>query len=787
MAPRDFLPDYWSSALWPLGAHVDGDTTSFSVQAPAATRVVVEIFDAATGVDASHRTVLAQNPADGIWRARVGGVGHGAYYGFRAWGSAWPFDEEWRPGGTAGFVDDLDAAGNRFNPNKLLLDPYGREISHTQHSALVTADGQSGAMFDGGDATYGDGPARAFDTARWAPKSIVIHDSTPTGARPEIAPEDRLIYEAHVKFLTAHPTAARLGELLASTPGFEGVGDVPDELRGTYLGAARWAPYLKALGFTTVELLPVQENSSSDAPASAGQRNAWGYMTIGFFAPSRAYAYDRSPGGPTREFKEMVRAFHDAGLQVYSDVVYNHTGEGGNVPGNPGRTSFCSFGGLATADYYVLTPDHQLVDGATGCGNQINVSSAITTHLITDSLMYWVKHMGIDGFRFDLAPVLGRLPDAAPRGDWDAQRRFFRDSPLLNEIAAGARSLGLAVIAEAWDLWGYEVGDFPEGWAEWNGHFRDAVRQFAKGAGNADALMRTLNGDYRLYADQGGPALAVNFVDAHDGFTMADLASYNGKLNGQPWPFGPTDGGSDSNDSWDSGGDAALRRQRIRNFWTLLLLSRGVPMVVAGDEYGRTQNGNNNPWSLDSPGVWNNWAQAVTNAPDRVPVDPAEPDWAYHDNLGVALTPSGVNPILPLARFLTWLRASHQGLRQAHYGDVHGGGDGVSYLYTRPDGSSPHDGDRALRLVIDAHPSVGPNLVVLINMAASFVDFALPQPEAGASWVLLADTATWAEPTGNHWAPEEASVISGHYQVHAWSVAVLIEHGPGALPLQQVD
>jgi len=767
----------WAAATWPLGAHFDANSssTTFAVTAPAATRVQLEIYARATGAG-PVAVVDAQRGPDGTWRARLTGVGPGAHYGYRVWGPGWTVDPAWTPGSAAGFVADIGPGGERFNPNKLLTDPYAREISHSPASPEVAAAGADAGIFGWGPRDYRGRPLREWETAAYAPKAIVVADATPTGTKPKVAAQDAIIYEAHVRNLTSHPSATQLHTLLSGLPRFAGVGDVPAHLQGTYAGAALLAPYLKALGVTTLELLPVHETSGSELDTT-GSSNHWGYMTLGFFAPNRQYAADKSPGGPTREFKAMVRAFHDAGIEVYLDVVYNHTGEGGNW-GDGDTVGFTSFGGFATPDYYVLTDTGLLVDGATGCGNQTDLSSPVAQRLVLESLAYWCDEMGVDGFRFDLAPVLGRLPDAAPREAWGEQRRFHSEHPMLTAIRDLAAARDIEVIAEAWDLWGYEVGNFPDGWGEWNGRYRDAVRRYLKGDGNTGTFMAMMNGDYQGFRDQGGPQRSINFVTAHDGFCLLDLVSYDGKVNGQPWPFGPSDGGSDSNDSWGSGGNQTFVRQRLRNFMVALILARGVPMMCSGDEFARTQNGNNNPYNLNTIGMWNNWAAAATNAPTQAAV--GVEGAAYHDTFGVAAAPAGVNPHLVFTTYLTALRRSHPGLRQRSYGDAELGGTDVSYVFTQPQSAdAPTDGDRAVRLWIDASPVGGSDLLVLINMADQAVRFGVPAAAEGVAWHRIVDTASHFEAGYNCWALEKSDVIVGDYAAAPWSIVVLSEGAPG--------
>ncbi|MCP5306966.1 MAG: glycogen-debranching protein [Chromatiaceae bacterium] len=767
-------PDTWSGADFPLGAHYDGTDVTFAVYSRHATRILLEIYLAPTGASARYDYWLQRNPRDDIWRARLAAVPPGTLYAFRCWGPNWEYRSDWRRGNSAaGFISDVDAHGNRFNPNKALFDPYARELSHDKETPAMRAAGLHGGIYATGGGDCFAAVCREYDTAAWVPKGIVIApDSTSTGERPRLPPEKAVIYEAQVRGLTRHPSASRLRTHLAGIPGFDAVVDVPPDYRGTYAGAAYMAKYLKALGYTTIELLPVHETSNDDNPDDRPGGNYWGYMTFGYFAPDRRYARDRSAGGPTREFKQMVRAFHEEGIEVYLDVVFNHTGEGGNWGSND-VTGFVSFGGFDAVEYYQTTDSHYLVDGATGCGNQLNFSSQVTRDLVLDSLLYWLEEMGVDGFRFDLAPVLGRTPDAAQREDWDQQKRFFSRHALLDDIRDLGESHQVEMIAEAWDLWGYEVGNFPAGWGEWNGRYRDAVRGFLKGDGNTAAFVEQLNGDYHNFNDQGGPQRSINFVVAHDGFTLLDLVSYNRKNNLVDWPFGPSDGGNDDNLSWDSGGDHALRRQRLRNFWTVQFFSRGVPMTVWGDEFGRTQNGNNNPYNIDSVATWSNYAMAASARPTALPTDGGG---AYHDNFGHAASVDGRNVLLRFVAFVAHLRQSHPCLRQRKYGDWWlDTGEDVTYLFQAPDGlSNLRSGDRSVRLLVDGSGIGDVDFLLLINMQASSCDFRL-HPVSARSWVRIIDTAEWAEGLGNCWDPEDAETISGSYTVHPYSVVVLQE------------
>ena len=776
-------PSAWARADYPLGAHWGRGGTTFAVYARHASRVLLEIHSDAIGSDCRYDYWMAQGE-DGIWRARLRGVEPGTLYGFRCWGPNWPFVPAWARGNSnAGFVCDVDADGHRFNPNKLLFDPYARELSHDRETPEIKERfGHHAGMYGSGPGLYaGSGdrhppvPRRDVDTGRWAPKALVIHDRTSYGRKPRVAQKDAVIYEAHVRGLTRHPSTTRLSALLAGIPGFERVGNVPDALRGTYAGAARMAPYLRALGVTTIELLPVHEFANDLNPeGSPGwdraldeppHGNYWGYMTYGYFAPDIRYAFDRSPGGPTREFKEMVRAFHDEGLEVYLDVVYNHTGEGGIWESSGDTAELLSFRGFDNADYYALTPGGRYYWDSTGCGNNLDASKRVVQQLILDSLAYWSRDMGVDGFRFDLATVLGRT---APGFAFEGR------SALLAEIAVQAERDGIEVIAEAWDLGGYHVGDFPAGWAEWNGAYRDAVRRFLKGDGNAYAFMTAVNGDYHRFVDQGGPHKSVNFITAHDGFTLMDLVSYSDRNNQIPWPFGPSDGGADSNLSWDSGGDRALRRQRLRGFLTVLMFSRGVPMIVSGDEFGRTQNGNNNPYKIDSIGVWNNYDMLATTRPTATPTGGSG---RYHDNYGDDRHPRGRNGLLQFFQCLAATRASCASLRVDRFADLAlDTGNDVTHWFKREDGRADlRDGDRCVHWRIDGSGIGERDLLLLVNMYWSSVEFSVPPSHDGRQWVRLIDTASWAEPQGNCWPVDRADPMSGRYVVHPYSVVVMQE------------
>ncbi len=772
----------WAALRFPPGAHWKDDCVRFGLRSMHASRVVIEVFGENLGQTAVCSFVLAKG-ADNTFRAVIEGLPLGTLYGYRCWGPNWVYDPCWRPGRIDGFRADVDGRGNRFNPNKLLIDPYARELSHDRENPAMKGAGHHAQMYGTGPGLYsglGSTPSvrRAFDTAPWAPKSVVVADKTPCGVKPRIPQKDLIIYETHLRGLTKHPSTARLSQLLRGHSGFDAVANIPDEFRGTYRGAGLMAPYLRALGITSVEFLPVHEtandlNSEELAPDRTAvdppSGNYWGYMTYGYFAPDRRYAFDRSYGGPTREFKAMVRAFHEAGLEVYIDVVYNHHGEGGLWNGDANTAEVLSLRGVDNASYYALTGAGKRHYWETsGCGNNLNCSHPMVRDLIRDSIKYWTLEMGVDGLRFDLAAVLGR--------EAHVNYQFRSDAQLLKCIGELSRTHDVKIIAEAWDTAESHVGAFPAEWAEWNGNFRDAVRNFLRGDRNAThAFMDAVNGGYHQFGELRGPHKAVNFVCAHDGFTLLDLVSYNDKNNVQPWPFGPSDGGSDDNLSWDSGGDHALRRQRMRNFLTVQLMSRGVPMLVGGDEFGRTQNGNNNPYKLDSVATWLNYAAVATHAPTRIPT---EGPGSYSDNFGCHQSSQRGNGWFRFVCFMLRLRRTHTALRQDKYADmVVNAGDDVTMIFRAIDGvHGPEAQSRTIQWYIDGSSVGDCDFLVLLNTEERVHSFELMAPDTGTCWQRIVDTASWAETNDNFWTLSERRSPRFYggdgYGVHSHSVVV---------------
>src|SRR5664279_2172886 len=546
----------WPGTAYPLGATYDGSGTNFALFSETADRVELCLFDR-EGTEA--RIVLPE--VDGfVWHAFLPGVEPGQRYGYRVHG---PRDVSW---------------GQRCNPNKLLLDPYAKAIDGT----IDWDESLFGYHFGDPDRVNDD------DSAARMPKCVVISPFFDWGVDrpPRHAYADSVIYETHVKGLTQlHPK-------------------VPEELRGTYAGIAHPAviDHLADLGVTAVELMPVHHFVNDSFLVDKGLSNYWGYNTISFFAPDFKYASSTNPGTSVQEFKAMVRALHEADIEVILDVVYNHTGEGNHM----GPT--LSFRGIDNAAYYRLvedSPRHYM--DYTGTGNTLNVRHPHTLQLIMDSLRYWVTEMHVDGFRFDLAATLARE-------FYDVNRlsSFFeivQQDPVVSQVK---------LIAEPWDVGpgGYQVGNFPPLWTEWNGKYRDTVRDFWRGEhATIGEFAARLTGSADLYETSGRrPGASINFVTAHDGFTLRDLVSYNEKHNEANGD--DNSDGESHNRSWNCGAEGptrikavnALRAQQRRNFLATLVLSQGVPMICHGDEIGRTQKGNNNGYCQDNELTWMDWS-----------------------------------------------------------------------------------------------------------------------------------------------------------------------------------
>ena len=548
--------EVWPGRPYPLGATYDGAGTNFSLFSEVAEAVELCLFD-----DEGGETRIPLTEVDGFcWHAYLPRVGIGQRYGFRVHGP-------WDP-----------ARGHRCNPNKLLLDPYAKAIDGgvDWHPACFPHD------FDDPDRRNDE------DSAPHVPKCVVVNPYFDWGGdrSPDVPLHETVIYEMHVKGFTAtHP-------------------GIPEPLRGTYAGLAHPVAieYLTSLGVTAVELQPVHQFVHDYALVQRGLRNYWGYNSIGFFAPHDEYSSSGSGGSQVQEFKAMVKALHEAGIEVILDVVYNHTAEGNHLG------PMLSFKGIDNAAYYRLVPDDRAhYYDTTGTGNSLNMAHPHTLQLIMDSLRYWVTEMHVDGFRFDLAATLARQFH-----DVDRLSSFFdivQQDPVISQVK---------LIAEPWDLGegGYQVGNFPPLWSEWNGKYRDTVRDVWRGEPSVvGELAYRLTGSSDLYQGNSRlPVASVNFVTAHDGFTLADLVSYNEKHN-EANGEGNRDGES-HNRSWNCGVEGptddpavlALRARQQRNLLATLFLSQGVPMLLYGDEVGRTQHGNNNAYCQDNEVSWFDWA-----------------------------------------------------------------------------------------------------------------------------------------------------------------------------------
>ena len=553
----------WPGRPYPLGATWDGGGTNFSLFSEHAERVQLCLFD-----DDSEETRIELTERRALnWHCYLPGVGPGQRYGFRVHGPYAPLE------------------GQRFNPAKLLLDPYAKAIdgivdwAHDANVLPYVPTGEEDADLEADDED---------DTAAM-PKSVVIDDAFIwEGDRPPRIPfADTIIYETHVKgFTMGHP-------------------GVREDLRGTYAGFASEAAiaYLSDLGVTAVELLPVHHISDESFLFERGLRNYWGYSTIGYLSPHSEYAATGRRGEQVREFKGMVKALHRAGIEVILDVVYNHTAEGNHLG------PMLSFKGVDNASYYRLMPDdpRHYMD-FTGTGNSLNPVHPSVLRLIMDSLRYWVTECHVDGFRFDLASALAR-----EFFDVDRLSAFFdtiHQDPVVSQVK---------LIAEPWDVGpgGYQVGNFPVLWSEWNGVYRDVMRDYWRGFANSGEFAERLSGSSDLYGSDGRkPFASINFITAHDGFTLADLVSYNEKLNEAN--LEDNHDGTDDNRSWNCGVEGetddpavlALRRRQRRNFLTTLLISQGTPMLLGGDEIGRTQRGNNNAWCQDNEVSWYDWSDS---------------------------------------------------------------------------------------------------------------------------------------------------------------------------------
>jgi glycogen operon protein len=671
--------EIWPGSAYPLGATYDGSGTNFAVFSEVAERVELCLFD---GDGVETRIPLPELDSH-VWHGFIPGIEPGQRYGYRVHGPNRPAD------------------GLRCNPNKLLLDPYAKAIDgRTEwHEALF------GYHFGEPDSVNDD------DSADYLPKCIVINPYFDWGVDrpPRHGYADLVVYETHVKGMTQqHP-------------------EVPANLRGSYAGLAHPSviTHLKNLGVNAVELMPVHQFTNDATLIERGLSNYWGYNTISFFAPDSKYASGTTAGSQVQEFKSMVRTLHEADIEVILDVVYNHTGEGNHL----GPT--LSFRGIDNAAYYRLvddSPQHYI--DYTGTGNTFNVRHPHTLQLIMDSLRYWVLEMRVDGFRFDLAATLAR-----EFYDVDRLASFFelvQQDPVVSQVK---------LIAEPWDVGpgGYQVGNFPPQWTEWNGKYRDTVRDFWRGEpATLGEFAARLTGSADLYEASGRrPVASINFVTAHDGFTLRDLVSYNDKHNEANGDDNAD--GESHNRSWNCGAEGptgdpavlALRRQQQRNMLATLFLSQGVPMLSHGDEIGRTQDGNNNGYCQDNELTWMDWTV--------VDVD-----------------------LLAFVRQVSELRREHPLFRRRRFFDGRPvrrrGGDGLPDIaWFTPDGQEMTEEDwdasfgRAVSVFLNGNGIaerdargqriVDDSFLLFFSAHDSPIEFRLPEPSNDAAWQVALDTA----------------------------------------------
>lgn len=683
----------------PRGATWDGKGTNFALFSANATKVEVCIFDA-TGKREVKRITLPEY-TDQVWHGYLPNVTPGTIYGYRVHG---PYEPE---------------AGHRFNPNKLLLDPYAcANFGELEWNPAIFGYN----MESGDDLTFDE-----RDSAPFMPKCTVVDpvfDWRGHASRNPIPWDDTIIYEMHVRGYTKrHP-------------------DVAPDLRGTYAGLAtrEVIAYIKSLGVTSVELLPIHTFINDSNLLEKGLTNYWGYNSIGFFAPDPRYASNRADS--LREFKEMVARLHEGGLEVILDVVYNHTAEGNE------RGPTLSFKGIDNASYYRLLPDNpRYYINDTGTGNTLNPSHLRVIQMVTDSLRYWVEQTHVDGFRFDLATILAREPNG-----FDNQSGFLKacnQDPVLQTVK---------LIAEPWDCGpgGYQVGGFPPGWAEWNGKYRDTVRKFWKGNAPPSDLTARLCASSDIFNHQGRrPWASVNFITAHDGFTLNDLVTYNEKHN-EPNGENNQDGSSD-NESWNCGFEGPtddpeinrLRERQIRNMLSTLLLSQGTPMLLAGDEFGRTQGGNNNAYCQDDDISWLDW-----NIEDkgRSLISFTQKLTALRHNY----------PILRRNRFLTgeyveelgvkdvtWINANGLEMETEQWADVNMRSFGMLL-----DGRAQTSGIRQCGREA--------TLLVVINVHHDRVQFTLPECPGGGEWSLVIDTNDPNDGKGTRFRAGEIHEVVDH-------------------------
>jgi len=693
---------------YPLGATWDGSGVNFALFSEHAEKVELCIFDP-RGTRELRRVPLPQY-TDQVWHGYLPEVVPGTLYGYRVYG---PYEP---------------ARGHRFNHHKLLLDPYAKLL----HGALRWTDANFGYRIG---APRADLSFDRRDNAAAMPKCVVVDPAFSWGDDRQLHSHwtNTIIYETHVRGFTMKNER------------------VPPDLRGTFagLGSPLAVEYLSKLGITAVELLPVHAFIDDRVLVEKGLRNYWGYNSIGFFAPETRYMATPWLG----EFKTMVKRLHEAGIEVILDVVYNHTAEGNHM----GPT--LSFRGIDNASYYRLTDDPRYYTDYTGCGNTLRLQHPRVIQLVTDSLRYWVEEMHVDGFRFDLAPAIVRHDEEFNWWSSGFMTALLQD-PVLSRVK---------LIAEPWDLGpnGYQLGHFPPGWSEWNGAYRDTVRRFWRGAeGVIPELASRLTGSSDLLSRNGRqPRASINFITAHDGFTLSDLVSYNSKHNEAN--FDNNGDGSDNNESWNCGVEGptddahvlALRDRQKRNMLAMLLLSQGTPMILSGDEFGNSQGGNNNAYCQDNDTGWVSWDQI--------------------DSSGVRLTDfvrrlialRGAHPVFRRPRFfagevtekeglkdITWISPDSNEMRMEDWQDPSRRALGALL--------AGETGDRFISL--SGYPEFDSTFLMLMNAHDHVLDFVLPRAGSFEKWELVFDTARAQSGTGTIW---DATSI---YQLESRSLTLFV-------------
>jgi isoamylase len=690
---------------YPLGATLVDGGVNFALYSQNAWEVYLLLFDKKDDDEPSD-IIRLESKTRNVFHSFVSGIKAGQLYGYKVRG-------EYAP-----------ERGLRFNDAKLLIDPYAKALTHkfiNKDNMLLSYNVNS---------SYKDLERDSRDNTKIVPKCVVIDDDFDWGGETplDIQLSNSIIYEAHVKGFTKDPSSKVKNN-------------------GTYLGMIEKIPYLKSLGVTTVELLPMHEYYVEDFLANKGLTNYWGYNTVAFFVPEQSYGSQTFPGCQVKEFKTLVKAFHAAGLEIILDVVFNHSAEGNEL----GPT--LSFRGIDNPTYYYLTGDSgspaRYYMNYTGCGNSINLTNVPVIKFVMDCLRYWVEVMHVDGFRFDLASVLGREYGA-----------FYKSSSFFDAISQDPVLSRIKLIAEPWDLGTYEVGNFPMDWSEWNGKFRDTVRKFAKGnEGQLRDMGNRITGSSDLYGDDGRtPYNSINFITCHDGFTLYDLVSYDGKHNDANKENNRD--GTDDNNSWNCGEEGVstnpdilrLRRQQMKNMGCMLFLSLGTPMITGGDEFGRTQYGNNNAYCQDNEISWFDWSLAEKNK-------------EMLDFFRKLIALRQKYPVFKRKSFFTGTDTDHDSVNDIRWFQAGG---------NPPDWDNTTERKIAFQLDVDEKDLTGKSMYIIYNMDWVINFFSLPKLPGKLEWRRLADTSL---PKGKDFVDEENAeplADKEYYIVNPRSSVVLI-------------